>query len=212
MDQGCDSSSRLIASADLREYFRHSIDEALSRQHVDAAVETAYYLVDLLTAFQRAERLYDYDGERPAIRPLALRYADALAERDVEQRNRIMRRLGDVALFIAGVFADSLARKPVDVDYYIAMGSAAYGYLSEAMRGTPSAPVYRTIFDELSSKFTEFVDVLALASERSSGAAADVLRLYELWLRSGSRRALERLRELGIEPGVAAGAGIRYHQ
>jgi len=37
-----------------------------------------------------------------------------------------MQRLGDTALFIAGVFADSLNRKLVDVDYYVAMGGTAY--------------------------------------------------------------------------------------
>lgn len=212
MDRGCDSSSGLIASADLREFFRQSIDEALSRRHVDAAVETTYYLVDLLTAFQRAERLYDFDGGRLAIRPLALRYADALAEHDAGQRNRIMRRLGDIALFVAGMFADGLARKPIDVDYYIAMGSGAYGYLSDAVRGTRSASIYRAIFDELSQKFDAFVDVLAFVNERSGDAsAADALRLYELWLRTGSRRALARLRQLGIEPS-GGNAAVRFEQ
>lgn len=201
------SSPQVIASADLREFFQHSIDDALSRQGVNAAVETSYYLVNLLTAFLRAERLYDFNGERLEIRPLALLYADALAERTPEQRNRVMRRLGDIALFISGVFAESLNRKLVDVDYYIAMGSTAYGYLSEAMRGTRRGDAFCEIFEELSSKFPEFVDVLAQVNERGSpGRPADVLRLYELWLRTGSRCALERLRELGIEPSGATGS------
>ena len=208
------SSPQVIASADLREFFQHSIDDALNRQGVDAAVETSYYLVNLLTAFQRAERLYDFNGERLEIRPLAMLYANAVAERTPEQRNRIMRRLGDIALFISGVFAESLNRKLVDVDYYIAMGSTAYGYLSESMRGSRQGEAFCEIFEELSNKFSEFVDVLAVVSERGGpGRPTDVLRLYELWLRTGSRNALERLRELGIEPsGTTGSVPTRFEQ
>ncbi len=205
------NSPRVIASADLREFFQHSVDEALTRQGIDAAVETSYYLVNLLTAFQRAERLYDVAGDHLELRPLALLYADALAERAPEQRNRIMQRMGDVALFISGMFSDSFRRRLVDVDYYIAMGSAAYSYLSAAMRGTRQGNAFCDIFEELSCKFAGFVDVLAEVGDR--GRSADVLRLYELWLRTGSRRALERLRELGIEPsGTSGSVPTRYEQ
>lgn len=204
-------SPRVIASADLREFFQHSVDEALTRQGIDAAVETSYYLVNLLTVFQRAERLYDVAGDHLELRPLALLYADALAERAPEQRNRIMQRMGDVALFISGMFSDSLNRRLVDVDYYIAMGSAAYSYLSDTMRGTRQGDAFCGIFEELSRKFAGFVDVLAEVGDH--GRAADVLRLYELWLRTGSRRALERLRDLGVEPSGATGSvPTRYEQ
>lgn len=205
------SSPRVIASADLREFFRHSIDEALARHGIDAAVETSYYLVNLLTFFQRADRLYEVNGDHLELRPLALQYADAVAEPSSGQRNRIMRRMGDVALFVSGMFADSFNRRMVDVDYYIAMGSGAYAYLSETMRGTREGDAFCDIFDELSHKFTDFVDVLAAVGGR--GQSADVLRLYELWLRTGSRRALQRLRELGIEPSSASGSvPTRYEQ
>ena len=53
-------------------------------------------------------------------------YSDALEEESGEARNQILRRLGDVALFISGVFSRSLKRRVVDVDYYIAMGGGAY--------------------------------------------------------------------------------------
>lgn len=213
MEEDIDSVpvSRVIVSADLREYFQRSIDAALDRQGVDAEVETTCYLVELLTAFQRAERLFDYNDNRLELRPLALLYADAVAERATEQRNRILRRLGDIALFVAGVFADSLERKLVDVDYYIAMGSSAYGYLSEPASGT-SQRSYRDIYAELSRKFAAFVEVLSMVAERDDATRPDnVLRLYDAWRRSGSRRALQRLRALGIEPSWAPGVAQPRH-
>jgi hypothetical protein len=53
----------------------------------------------------------------------------------------------------------------------------------------------------LSDKFARFVDVLAEVGEQSGlSSQTDIMRLYEIWLRTGSRRAAERLRKLGIEP------------
>ncbi len=207
--RGQSNSHRVIASADLREYFQQSIDDTLNRQGVDATVETVYYIVNLLTGFQRSDRLFDFNGEHMEIRPLALLYADALEGRSDEEINRIMQRMGDVALFIAGVFSESLNRKLVDVDYYIAMGSQAYGYLSGSMRGTSRGGVFCDIFEELSIKFTRFVDVLSdLNDNVALGSHADILRQYEIWLRTGSRRARNRLRRHGIEPSAEGGPAL----
>ena len=116
------ASARVIASADLREYFHVSVGDALSKQGVDATVETVYYLVNLLSLFQRSERFFDVSDNRREIRPLAMLYADALEGRSVEERNHIMQRMGDVALFVSGVLSESLSRKLVDVDVWTENG------------------------------------------------------------------------------------------
>lgn len=202
-------SARVIASADLREYFHETIGDALNKQGVDATVETVYYIVNLLTVFQRSDRLFDLHGDRLEIRPLALLYADALEGRGPEERNRIMQRMGDVALFVSGVFSDSFPRRLIDIDYYIAMGSNAYGYLSGSMRGTSRGDTFCAIFEELSANFTRFVDALSgLGDSAVLGSDADILRQYELWLKTGSRRARERLRRSGIEPSVAGSPAL----
>jgi hypothetical protein len=201
----------LITGANLRQYFQHTVDDALATRGVDAAVETVYYIVNLLTAYQRADRLYEQTGAGFELKPLALIYAEALEIPQPEQRQRVVQRLGDLALFIAGVFSESLRRKPVDVDYYIAMGSGAYGYLSEAMRGTARGRAFCAVFNELSSKFAEFVAALGQVSDGSAlRTNTDILRLYDLWLRTGSRRAEQRLRELGIGAPAMASASVSH--
>jgi hypothetical protein len=51
-----------------------------------------------------------------------------------------------------------------------------------------------------------FTDVLADISERTAlGSHADVLRLYEKWLRTGSERDGQRLIERGITPNNSIG-------
>ena len=64
-----------------------------------------------------------------------------------------------------------------------------------------SDDVLSPIFAELSEKFVAFVDVLSEVSERARLTSdADLLRLYEKWLRTGSRRNGDLLAERGIVP------------
>ncbi len=191
----------ILAHSDVREYFQASVSEAINRQGLDVAVETSYYLVNLLTNFMRTEHLFEATPDGLQFKPLAHMYSDALATPNALDRCRILRRMGDLALFVAGVFSYSLSRKLVDVDYYIAMGGNAYAYLSAPRGESGINATYRDIFAELSRKFTDCVDVLALVNEQgTSDSDRDILRLYETWVRTGSKRAERKLRSLGIEP------------
>lgn len=59
---------------------------------------------------------------------------------------------------------------------------------------------FGSIFNELAEKFPVFVDVLGEISDLGrSYTPSDVLRLYELWIRTGSARADRRLKELGVQ-------------
>ena len=112
-----------------------------------------------------------------------------------------MQRIGDVALFISGFFADGLAGKAVDVDYYIYMGGTAYGSLSEEIRGTFRGKAFAPVYKELAAKFQVLVDVLnEVADGAKDSSDVDLLRAYELWLKTGSRRARALLRQSGVEP------------
>jgi hypothetical protein len=178
-------------------YFKELIEAAVTRQKLEVGELTSYYLVNLLCGFVRVEQ-----GVRGGLddEPLAMRLAQALDTGGREQRARL-RSLGDVSLFISGFFSDSLARKTVDLDYYVSMGEYAYGSLSRSEEETLG-----DVFGELAAKFCSFVDVLGEVSERSALTSnADLLRLYERWLRTGSRRDSQRLAEKGI---VASPASI----
>ena len=79
-----------------------------------------------------------------------------------------------------------------------------------SMRGTLQGRAWGAVFAELAEKFREFVDVLAEIRDSGSAAALDVLRLYEVWLRTGSQRAARLLREHGIEPNVTLNATTHH--
>jgi hypothetical protein len=190
--------------ANLQEFFRETLHGALERQHVCVEDQTEHYVVNLLTLFARAEALFDQTPQGPRLKPLAVMFADALEARSTGDRHRGLQRLGDVSLFIAGFFAHSFARKLVDVDYHIAMGGRAYGTLAEALARGRSR-VLAQVFAELAAKFQPLVDALNDVSETSyRHTDADILRLYEMWLKTGSRRSYQILRRLGVQPAPAA--------
>ena len=112
-----------------------------------------------------------------------MRFAKALQEAGIRQRDGL-RQVGDLSLFISGFFADSLNRRLVDIDYYIQLGESAYGSLARRDE------TFGEVFNELSEKFPAFVDVLGEVSEQSALTSnTDVLRLYEKWVRTKSRRS-----------------------
>ena len=180
------------------EYFKDLVEGALEHQRVLSSEATAFYLVRLLSGFVSSERR---ESRTLMDEPLAVRLARALQTGGMQQREGL-RHVGDASLFISGFFADSLNRKLVDVDYYIALGGYAYGSLSRR-----DEDACAEIFAELAEKFVNYVDVLAEVSERSSiNSNTELLRLYEKWLRTGSRRNGELLVERGIVPNASIGS------
>ena len=167
----------LITSKTLMEYFHDSVDGALSNQSIEAEPDTVYYLVNLLSVFSRSENFYERTADGRQIKPLALMYGDAINQPSAETRCKALRRLGDVSLFISGVFSESLNRKVVDLDYYAAMGEGAYGSLSGQTHGTllEAPPSDRGTLRAI--REIGVLLVVALVSFASEVGAADKIRV-----------------------------------
>lgn len=201
---------RVVASPNVREFFRDSVDTALERQRVVADDHTIHYLVNMLTLFTRAEELYATAPGGRRLPPLATMLAEAVEAPSNRDSDRALQRLGDVALFMAGFFPDFFARRPVDVDYYINMGGAAYSTLADRSRCASYGRALAETFAELADKFAAFVDVIGeIADLGRRYTPRDILRLYELWLATGSPRARSRLDALGVR--LTQGSTSRRH-
>jgi len=205
-----DRSTHVVPVANLREFFKDALHGALAHQQLEVEDQTEHYVVNVLTLFARSEALYDRTPAGPRLKPLALMLCEALDAPSAGDRNRNLQRLGDVSLFIAGCFAQSFAAKLIDIDYHIAMGGRAYAALAEALsRG--KGRVLGNVFAELAVKFQPMVDAL---NEVSASACAqsdqDILRLYEIWLKTGSRRCYTLLKRLGVEPSASAGTAFAH--
>lgn len=205
------SGGSLVAVSSLREFFRDAFHAASEHQHLDIDESAEQYVVNLLTMFSRADALYEKTAEGLRIRPLAHMLADALDAPNAAARQRGLQRLGDVSLFVAGFFARSFARKLIDIDYHIAMGGNAYSSLADTMQRSTSGRAIAAIYAQLAEKFQRLVDALNEVSDMSyRHSDADILRLYEIWMKTGSRRAHGLLNELGVQP-VRQGGYRREH-
>lgn len=199
---------RLLTDLGLREHFRDLVETSLHRQQLSVRDSTTGYVVSLLTDHLRPGHLFTAGPEGPELRTLAERYADVAHAEGAGQRRLALKGLGDLALFIAGMFSGYLNRRLVDVDYFIAMGCGAYRELHDAFGARQSGDA---VFAELSREFPRLVDVLAEISDESHlGASTDLLREYELWLRTGSPRIAAKLARRGILP-AASNASLRQH-
>ena len=187
------------------EFFREQLTRAMEHQRVSTSAFTEYYLVNLLTTCVRGDLL---PPPEPGFEetPLAIMYVKAQQASRTE-RARLLRAMGDTALFVSGFFAESLQRKLADLAYYRAMGGRAYARLSQE-NASHFAP---DVFDELAERFGEFADVLWEVSERSrlQSGSYSVVQLYERWLQTGSRRSAALLAREGITP-VSPGEGSRH--
>ncbi len=202
--------SPILVSPSAKAWFKDAVSEVLALRRLAVRQETEHYLVELLTGFVSAERLYveQPDGSREE-EPLALILLRAMA---AERRERAaqLQRLGDTSLFVSGFFGDSLARGAVGAGYYRSMGERAYGALAEAERGAARAE----LFDELSRRFDAFVDCFAEIAELSDlESNRGLVRLFERWQLTRSERVAEKLRARGVAlfagPGKAP-SGTRH--
>lgn len=210
VDEEGHSNDELVTISSLEQFFHDSMDAALATNKVALEDHTTHYVVNLLTLYSRSDALYEKTGDGYQLRPLAAMFADAVSASNDAERHQILRRVGDVALFIAGFFSAGLERAAVDVDYYVYMGGGAYHSLSLDTRGARGRALCN-VFDELAAKFQDLVDVLNEVRESARGESdTNLLRQYELWIKTGSNRAERLLRSAGVHPMPQARVGYEH--
>jgi hypothetical protein len=197
-----------IVILDPGDYFRTVVSGAVAAQKKKVSEDAQSYLSRLLLSFLKTESLYGEGEGGPSIPTLAEQLAWALEEESAEGRRVRFRRMGDLSLYLAGFFSNSLSRKLVDVDYYIGMGGAAYEQVARIEEKQAQ------LFLELSQKFPLFVDLLAQISDEAGFNPEndrDLLRTYDLWVKTGSERLAKQLVKAGIQtagrPGGKASGG-----
>jgi hypothetical protein len=195
----------LVRAHSTLEFFREEVEAACLRQRLQPHPLTSYYVVSLLNDFTHLGSTTAGEGMLSS-EPMCVRLARALQSGGSDQR-RGLKQVGDLSLFLSGFFSDSLRPSLVDIDYYMSLGEYAYGSLGS------TDDAWSPTFAELSDKFVAFVDVLMEVSGRASLTNdSDLLRLYERWVRTGSRLAGELLVERGVVPNTSTAAAARRIQ
>lgn len=207
MSKDENAASKLKLVAQPQEYFYELLGCAFSKRSFKPTDETSFYLVNLLNQFMTTDALYSRDAEgRHREDALALLVKEANDVPADDAKRTIYRQVGDLSLYRAGFFQESLNRKLVDLDYYIEIGGHAYR--EAASRHDEKA--LRIVFAELAQRFGKFVDVLADVSDQTMAKTErNLLRLYENWIATKSERAERLLNEAGIIPNANAKKNVQ---
>jgi len=145
----------------LESYFHNTIRDISSERNVDIKDHTLWYLTNLLTRYSRSDRFFDYRQESGTLTPLAEYYKQALDAESDHERRLHLQRLGDVAIFVSGLFAPALSKRIVGLNYYISMGETAYGSLADCSVSTAKDKALCEIFGDLARRFSGFVAILS---------------------------------------------------
>ncbi len=181
-------------------FFFELVHGAVENQKIKIQPETEFYVVRLLSRFIFSESLYSKSSDGSLEdQPIAILYKEALEAEAPPIQKTLFQNVGDISLYKAGFFQESLNRTKIDLDYYIGMGGAAYLNASKITEEKH----FQNLFGELSNKFDRFVDVLFEVSEKtalsSTKTETDIFRMYELWTNTGSERAARVLKKSGIK-------------
>lgn len=179
------------------DFFQKHVQDSLKNQNITITTTSEHYLVSLLVDFTFTNKFFSLTENDS--RPLAIIYHQAQLE-TASKKIKIFKELGDFSLFITGFFPDSLNRKVTDVDYYMLLGKSAYENLAVIFKKTHKSS-FTLLFDELAEKFVSISDILAEISSNSATQWDDgILRLYERWLKTRSKRDERLLCKKGIIP------------
>jgi hypothetical protein len=200
------SRGDLSRAENLFDFFHAHVDAAVQDQRASVSEEGVFYLTNLLV--QKGHT----DGEDAAETLVELRLRAQTSDRACAIES--YRELGDRALYLSGFFRQSLHRGLMSMEYYLHMGAAAYDRLSRMLDFGPSLQEGHKdlsgIYLELAERFEVCSDVLSevkqdVRAEQASPNDRDVLRLYEIWLATGSPSVARRLRALGVSPTRGSG-------
>lgn len=167
-------------------FFYDLLDDAAEASGVELHPTSAVYIVDMLIAFIKRDSLHCLDIDEKGPPALAWLYRQSQAG-DRWQRYYGLKRLGDVSLFVLGMFSDYVNSSQPGMGYYVDMGRL--GYSSAASMGPSGNVLY-----ELSGGFVSFVDLLSRMSDAtklSKGRLThDELASHALALMPSSRTVL----------------------
>ncbi|MCB9990411.1 MAG: hypothetical protein H6867_03395 [Rhodospirillales bacterium] len=210
-----DSLSRdntVMIATDLEGMFFENLEEAARALTVNLSEFAMRYVAGVMAAAARSENAYRDAPEGAQWKTLAMIYDDAVRASGRQERNSVLKNLGDTALFRAGLFSDFSARPKrqrdlsIEFEYCIGMGQAAYSFLSDNIDEDAMYGQDQGLFYELAGSFQTAVDMMARATKGTRGAALpDVFRLLSAVNKTNSKYAANALREQGIEPGMLPG-------
>lgn len=183
-------------------FFQEKIREAATASKLELTENIEYYLVNLLCDFISPSTNPNSNESNPMATPLALLLKEALEANPTEKIKKY-KTLGDISLYYAGYFGDYVKKSPVNINYYVAIGSQAYSSAATIIGKSYAEAHFSEVYSTLSEKFRILVQILSLVSldqKNSHSKEENLISLYKNWIETDCHQSKEKLQAEGIEP------------
>ena len=140
------------------EYFFEIIKVSAEKRKIHTEPEDQMYLTNLLSKYIRATNFHrpiQTDSLEAPPNTFAEMYLTAISA-DEYKKKELLQIVGDRSLYIVGYFPESISKKIVSEDYYVAIGSAAYRNLHTINKKSALSKLYK----RFSERFVEFANIL----------------------------------------------------
>lgn len=166
----------------LDNFFLSNMLESAEEQEIVLTDDLNVYISKLLVKLSSSsESIYDNKAIFADI------YMKVLIARELQEKTRLMKKIGDTSIIKLGLFPDSI-KKSLGFQYYRDMGIMGYRHV---FRSTDIL-VYNQICNQYDDCI-RVIDGVKLLSIKN-----DIIKLYEAWTKTRSRFARYRLIKLGM--------------
>lgn len=172
-----------------KRYFDERLAAASLKTGIELEPAINDYVVSVLTKFVKTENF----RERPVLAEAILKLRNA---RNLEGAIGYV-QVGDSCMFISSFLEGYVNRKLKDVNYCIKVGETSYGMASLFLKTKIKDSA--ELFSKMEHNFRDLVGIVSEAlGAVEFKESEDIAYLIEKYIATGSRDALKRLNELGI--------------
>lgn len=179
------------------EYFSTLIDDTSKKLNISLEIDIKLYLVSLLEKYLKPKNFSDHLDQ-----PLAFQLKDAL-EAPPSQKITILKDLGDLTLYLSGMFPEFIEKKIVSLSYYISIGKIAYSQLSEVIYSVFKEAHFNKLYSSLANQFKPLVEVLSVIAQKNSFSSNEciytqILKKHGIYEKTGFKSLQDALLETSI--------------
>ena len=153
----------LILETSLQGYFFQELQEINRKSNSPLPKEIIHYSSEVLGQFGDSESLFESTEGKIKEKILGIKLLEVGGHGESKAR-RVLKDVGDTALFLCGYFAESLNRKIIDAKYYKDLGKIAYNRLDKLVT---SAYEKDAFYKHLSSNFENLTVMIKIVSIKS---------------------------------------------
>jgi hypothetical protein len=169
MSSSQSETNDIILETSLQAFFYDQLHEVNKKNLNPLPNESVYYSSLIMDHFGESQKYFEVEEGKVREKILGTKLLESSGKPRPVQK-RMLRDIGDTALFMCGYFSDSVNKKLIDLSYYHELGRIAYRRLNSYI---PELYDYPEFYDLLSDRFQHLAEMIYLVSKQNEGLNTD---------------------------------------